>query len=458
MAAVLGMPGCTANCASETPGPGDQFIFKGGDTWNTSGSGQSVIGTPWVADYSGRTTGRIYFGVDPSWYDGSSFTRPALNMDNPTSTSPVANCANSNTALAYGSDETFDDFELYGFCDSLGYPTGTNMGMISPNGTGYVGDKFLNFYIHGWTWTNAVNTCCSSPNWGGAETLAAFIGSTQSGDRDNGNEYAYNVIDGSDSAPGGLSAFSSDSCWDINHNYVSNVANIVCGDTHIIADNVVQQVNENAGNSHGNTWEDVTSATQTDELFYNNVIRNIGNVSGIGVNLWPFPTNAGYFFNNVMYTVNQPGNYINVGENGQGNNISFFNDTWQCDPTNTCGGYIYRYGPATSVANDFVISGDPLYNDTPGSTATDLEEGAAAATSQGYTATNQYAPTSPTDPTVATGTNETGECSTLALPDLCRATTLAVGETTNHTIAAPERYPEPRPTTGPWDIGAYQYR
>src|SRR6267142_1721560 len=28
-----GMPSCTANCASYTPGAGDQFILMGGDTW-----------------------------------------------------------------------------------------------------------------------------------------------------------------------------------------------------------------------------------------------------------------------------------------------------------------------------------------------------------------------------------------------------------------------------------------
>ena len=113
--------------------------------------------------------------------------------------------------------------------------------------------------------------------------------------------------------------------------------------------------------------------------------------------------------------------------------------------------------PPTSVANDFVISSDPLYDNTPKTTATNLNETETTANNQGYTTNNQYAPTSPTNPTVATGTNETNQCSTLNLPDLCRATTLAVGETTNHTITAPERYPEPRPTTGPWDIGAYQY-
>jgi hypothetical protein len=34
-----GMPGCQAQCASASPGPGDQFILKGGVTWPNSSLG-----------------------------------------------------------------------------------------------------------------------------------------------------------------------------------------------------------------------------------------------------------------------------------------------------------------------------------------------------------------------------------------------------------------------------------
>lgn len=37
-----GMPNCTGKCASTTPKPGDQFIFRGGDTWHFGNSSASL--------------------------------------------------------------------------------------------------------------------------------------------------------------------------------------------------------------------------------------------------------------------------------------------------------------------------------------------------------------------------------------------------------------------------------
>ena len=64
-----GMQNCTANCAAYTPQPGDQFIFRGGDTW-----GNASLGDTWT--WSGTASAPIYIGVDETWYSGSSWTQP----------------------------------------------------------------------------------------------------------------------------------------------------------------------------------------------------------------------------------------------------------------------------------------------------------------------------------------------------------------------------------------------
>ena len=40
---VPGMSGCSSNCASTTPQPGDTFIFKGGETWTLHGSNDTLL-------------------------------------------------------------------------------------------------------------------------------------------------------------------------------------------------------------------------------------------------------------------------------------------------------------------------------------------------------------------------------------------------------------------------------
>ena len=60
-----GMPNCTGNCASASPRAGDNYIFKGGDTWSPSS-----LGVDW--QWSGNSGARIYVGVDQTWFSGTS--------------------------------------------------------------------------------------------------------------------------------------------------------------------------------------------------------------------------------------------------------------------------------------------------------------------------------------------------------------------------------------------------
>src|ERR1019366_8459164 len=96
-----GMQGCTSNCVTR-PNPGDSVILKGGVTWPHAAF-------PWVFNFASGTSGNnIYFGVDPTWYTGGSWSRPIMNMgdaDTPATTTDAfgggGTGANSHNLGAY---------------------------------------------------------------------------------------------------------------------------------------------------------------------------------------------------------------------------------------------------------------------------------------------------------------------------------------------------------------------
>ena len=85
------------------------------------------------------------------------------------------------------------------------------------------------------------------------------------------------------------------------------------------------------------------------------------------------------------------------------------------------------------------------------------------ATAQGFSVANNFAPTLPTNATVTTlGTNETnGFCSQLqnsAAQTACETGITGVAyNSTNHSVIYPATPPVPRPASGPWNVGAYQF-
>jgi hypothetical protein len=234
------------------------------------------------------------------------------------------------------------------------------------------------------------------------------------------------------------------------------------GDTtaHEVYDNTFSDVDENDCNcstDHGNVME-TDNEPNGPNLFYNNVTRHIGNIAAIGVNWWPNGPND-FFYNNLMYDVNVAGNnYFDFQPNG-GEQDTLYNNTFE-----RSSGYIFGDLVGSTCTNPIAV-GDNLWitgdnsvyqcGSVPGQN-TDRSMTESQATAAGYTSANAYAPTSASAPTVGAGTNLTSKCTNL--PNLCRDTTLAVGETSDHQILAPMRYPHPRPTSGPWDQGAYSYQ
>src|SRR6202521_3609120 len=97
-----GMKNCSNTCAGVTPAAGLGFIFRGGDTWhfgNPSASPYAGVVTNCdfnhgesaglcLASQHGSSGNPIYYGVDPAWFSGASWSRPILTADNPLTPNP----------------------------------------------------------------------------------------------------------------------------------------------------------------------------------------------------------------------------------------------------------------------------------------------------------------------------------------------------------------------------------
>lgn len=234
-----GMTGCSNICAGITPAAGDQYIFRGGDTWYTMGAG-TPIGLPWgwglSVGWSGTSGSQIYVGVDQTWYSGSSWVRPQLNGGNPTSTSPVSSCTytvgNTNVLLTLGgfvSYVTFDNFELLGLCWQNSTFAGQYINWQADNAG--KGNILSNLYIHGWTHTSFS---------GGAGYTWAIVGTTyNSGGM--GDQIVNLDIDGTDTDHeiGGIYG----DCYDVHGSTFRYLTNgLVCNNGKTFHNNLLEYI------------------------------------------------------------------------------------------------------------------------------------------------------------------------------------------------------------------------
>jgi hypothetical protein len=240
-------------------------------------------------------------------------------------------------------------------------------------------------------------------------------------------------------------------------------------------DNVFEYFDESlAGNEdHGNTMEynaESSGEPTGANYFYNNVIRHIGQVSRIGVNLW-FNHDApmvDYLYNNVVYDVTSSGNFWDTSGTGE---YHFFNNTIQLDSRPSGGGGSTQSmpgGPTIFATNEHDIDADPSASGPPynpavpaNQVATELDQTIAAAANggNGYTMANGYAPTAAYHPTAGAGTNLSSHCGNDPdLAPLCKSTTFGVAyDGAGHRAVCSGMTAKDRPTQGAWDVGAYTY-
>jgi hypothetical protein len=429
-----GMNGCSANCAANTPQPGDRFIFRGGDVWHAANS-PVTLGMTW--SWSGNSSNQIYVGVDQTWFSGSSWTRPVFNGDNNPSTSSQGSCAhNANGAMVWLKSVNyviFDNFEFTGMCWQ-GVPSFGQAVYI-----GFQGNNITisNNYFHGWTHTS---------NDGGM----AMQGATQA-TAGQGNQLVGNVVDGFDTDTQSLYAIYGD-CYDVHNSVFRNLANgPVCNNMHTFHDNLVEKINNSFDPAmHSNAFE-FNGEWNGNNSLYNNLVRHIQSA----VNIWTSPSGSfsDYYYNNVVYDISggNSGNYWVLSQ-GSGA-VYYYNNTFQTGSAVVvrvcCSGFT---GTANFTNNQFITDAGTgqtsvISNQSGAAIAftANVFNTNAAATTQGYSTSNNYAPTTASGSSVGAGNNLTGSCGSAGAA-LCSATT-----------AGGSLSAVARPGSGAWDAGAYLF-
>lgn len=444
-----GMATCSANCAAHVPQPGENYVFRGGDTWHFTGFGardaSNSDGLPWLWNWSGAASSPIYVGVDVGWFGGSVWHRPVLTGDNPPSMAVVSACTGTtgrdNWLFNFGSFVTLDDFEWTGMCTDG--PATINQYLI--NGDNDTDILIENNYFHGFTHTS-----------GATGSSIAVLG-TSHGANGVRSIFRWNVIDFSDSDSRSIQGLYGN-CYDFHQNVVRyNDNGVICNNMHTLWGNLFEFIDEPIYSAeHGNTFE-FNGEWAGDNTVYNNVIRHIGTLSdqAIGVNLWMHPSHIDYVFNNVVYDIHIPGNYWVLTGDGEGWTVNADNNTLVLGQN---AGSAAAPGPGNTVnaTNDHCIgsefgscwAGTGITNVT-----TPLVQTTADAAAAGYTAGNQYGSGLASGPTIGMGTNLTGACS-LAGAALCAQSGTVQYDAVNHVVIVPTAT-TPRPVTGTWDIGAY---
>lgn len=529
-----GMPNCSANCAALSAGNGGMgIILRGGDTWHFgNGSGLTPhAGGAWDlynwfgnayggnftsnCVYEGSQTGCLYVGVDPTWYSGSSWTRPILTGDNPLvvwtgtlSTSFASSCAYQISGNDFGTNNLvvvpaytiIDSFELTGLCVSA---AGTSSGNTYFAGWSYGGSAspvisiLENCYMHGWSATSTAGTGSASHP---VTVLAGGGGVFQVLD--------HNVIDGSDSNPEVVAWGSFPWFYHVRDNIVRYVGQGVGAQCHDIHDNIFEHFYYTELDGHINILEcnhdagpNQSPATSTPNVLYNNIMRHndpsVGNAEGF----WFCPnTNPEYWFNNLIYDAFPP---------GQGQPWAIAGSSQYSDCTNTGGQFMSnntfvdqtglpcgKSGSAAGLGAYLTAYNNHLINSTWDSTtprcvgadtsATNVSMSTATAATQGYTTgsggtvgntntcandtTKPCSPKASSNGTVGMGTNLQSYCTTLAsytseyaigteAANACQYGTTdgCSYNATTHTMNCPAQTAVARPTSGVRDSGAYQF-
>jgi hypothetical protein len=473
-----GMKICSNACASANPKPGDQFIFRGGDTWTSSSF-------TWAWDWSGSSGNPITLGVDQTWFSGSSWTRPIFSGGGTFPGNSAAFLLNISSATYV----TVADFEFTGVYWSgssaasgiLGY---IYLGLGSNPSNILIHDN----YFHGWSHAAGV---VEDNN-----TTAIFCNSTH---YDLTTQVYSNAIDGSDTTEDSFQGIYGYGCGAIYQNYIAYVVSGVNGGFAAMHDNTFFHAGLNdysGGGSHNNEFISNTDAPNG-SVVYNNLFMSAGTATtagGVGIWLAPLHGTTSYAFNNVI--VDQmpiPNSTIcsyNLNGQSAGGNCVYFNNTVECGPDAgadgppswNClrmdgqsgngfpgGGQVinnhwvssYTSSGGVSINVDSGCNCMPAQNPNPQISQTEAVAGA-----QGYAFSQNFAfsPTASSNVTVGAGVNEGALCTTIsgvnaAAGTACRSdTTYGVAyDTSTHTVGGLARTPVARPSSGALDVGAYQF-
>lgn len=470
-----GMNGCSGTCASHTPVAGDQFILRGGDTWGASS-------LPWNWSWSGSSGNNIIVGVDKSWFSGTSWARPILSGGG---TWPGGSTGQFFMRLGSASYLEVSNVEFKGYY--LGAAATSQTGFLyKGNGTNVL---IHDLYMHGWTHLSGVAE--GSP---GGNANAITCNGSQS---DLSTKLYNNVVDGSDTDRQSFGAlYTIGGCNDVYRNYFAWMPDAVNENGIILFHDNVES---NTGmmcysgcGTHNNVME--SNNDPVGGMFtYNNLFTfNAPNdyTGGIVIQLAPKAGYTSYFFNNVViqgppYQANEIVCADPLVGSGSGSTCTIFNNTVEGGvdggpPSGSivrAGSFNGHTGPsAINLYNNHIISSNSTIittKDCSNSPCTvtqipspQTRQDLSTANSQGYTSKQAYAfsPTSTSDATVGKGVNESGLCATISNHNATAGaacmedTTYGIAyDSASHTVNGFARTPLPRPSSGAWDAGAYQF-
>jgi hypothetical protein len=368
----------------------------------------------------------------------------------------------------------FDNFEMTGFCWNSNSLTGNGGNVMisyySGSGQNTTTPYFVvieNNYLHGWTYT-------TGGTQGGASAMAGNAGYS-------GAVIQFNVVDGQDSDDLAISALGNNDTdmYIVRYNVFRRFGgDIVSSSCHYIHDNLFEYYNfETDGSGHGDAFfceNEYSGGSSAPNIFFNNLWRYIGTTYNQSVSYIPnLGTPSGqtdYIFNNVWHD-NQPTSTSNyLSDEDRSGTWTLFNNTVELPTTSGAGCFVCAgTNAATSVNNHWILtpaSQSGIFKNAPSSETEAVYMTNSTATTQGYTSSNDFAPTASTNSTVtASGTNETtGYCADSVLhysiaESACTAgmTNRCSYNTSGNTVNCPAITANLRPPTGAWNVGAYQY-
>jgi hypothetical protein len=484
-----GMASCSGVCGSTTPVAGEGFIFRGGDTWHEGNSSLSPYSAPqscdavtcsWYIQWSGSAGSPIYFGIDPTWYSGSSWARPILTRDNALSSTFVSSCSYDDSSITriqiVANYVTLDNFDIQGACWAS-LPSNQS-GDIWEYGTHIT---ISNSYFHGWStkhqYGNAYDHHVNILGYSSYPTYNVtvrdvFDGSDSSHDVGGSANCTPVVNTGSPCNSGFAMYFDAYDVHQCVFRYLSN--GIIATDRTTTHDNLFEYLyNSFDDYTHPNVVEDSGNMAGVANYFYNNSIRNTNQ----NVTFWPQFDQAEYFFNNVFFNTNGGANCILQSPVSSGshpvayiynNTLDVSNGGCSIDFTPGNAATPSYVGTANFENNHFIGYGgsslSSVYTCPSPSSCTindngyEIFQSEAKANAQGYTSSNNYQPAAG-GATVGAGANLTSSCSIFS-PDsaLCSGTSMGVSENSGSggQVASYPAIPlVARPTSSAWDAGAY---
>jgi len=376
---------------------GDKFIFKGGVTWPAACFMMDL-------QAGGTSSVQDYYGVDETWFSGSSWSRPVFDLQD-TMTSDYR-----HSVILSPSYVTFDNFEIK---NQLGGPSDNGDPSIDSaynavyNSTGLIVE---NGYVHGYK--RPSDDVGPSKYGEGGVYGASLVQGMIFTDSDGG---VIGQTPGSVPLMGcalNVQVFRNNTC----DHYTQGVDG-----GSIVHDNTFSNGSAAEQDYTGAHTNDIQDTWQTGMTVYNNLIYNSTTGQHVAV------TPAGKVFNNVMWNIsggsgtliqfdtgidqamNYPGSVGYALNNTLAAGINPYDK--RCIVTGARTGTTYG---TVYIENNHCITEAPAFDSGSGGTQVQLTNVTmtyAQAVTAGYIPADKYVPTDSSNGTINTGTNLSSLCS-----------------------------------------------